>query len=76
MRLAAKAADRDVAALSKAVHRVEKETLLFGDLEHHLAVIEAELGAVSATLQAVQEAQAAAAAQRQRQQQQQRGAHG
>lgn len=61
-RLAAKACDRDVAALSKAVHRIEKETLLFGDLEHYLAVIESELAAISATLQSIQETQQAAPA--------------
>lgn len=54
MRRAAAAADKDVAALSKAVHTLEKETLLFGDLENYLAVIEAEIEAISATLQRVQ----------------------
>ncbi len=54
MRRAAAATDKDVAALSKAVHSLEKETLLFGDLENHLAVIEAEIEAISATLQRVQ----------------------
>lgn len=54
MRRAAAATDKDVASLSKAVHSLEKETLLFGDLENYLTVIEAEIEAISATLQRVQ----------------------
>lgn len=54
VRRAAAAADKDVGALSKAVHALEKETLLFGDLENYLAVIEAEIEAINATLQRVQ----------------------
>ena len=62
VRRAALGCDRDVAALGKAVHALEQQTLLFGDLEHYLAVIEAEIAGISATLQRIQAAEAAAAA--------------
>ena len=59
VRQAAAGAERGVAALSKAVHQLEKQTLLFGDLENYLAVIEREIGGISTTLHRIQEAQAA-----------------
>ncbi len=68
MRKAASAADRDVATLTKAVHDLEKHTLLFGDLQHYLSVIEGEIAGVAAALGRIQAAQQAAAQRAQHQQ--------
>lgn len=61
VRKAAAAADRDVSTLTKAVHELEKQTLLFGDLQHYLSVIEGEIAGVAAALGRIQAAQQAAA---------------
>lgn len=75
VRKAAAAADRDVAALTKAVHDLEKQTLLFGDLQHYLSVIEGEIAGVAEALGRVQEAQQDAAQRVERQQREQQQQH-
>lgn len=61
VRKAAAAVETEVHTLGRAVHQLEKQTLLYGDLEHYLRVIEREIEDVCSALQRIAEAQAAAA---------------
>lgn len=60
VRKAAAAVEAEVHTLGRAVHQLEKQTLLYGDLEHYLRVIEREVEDVCSTLQRIADAQVAA----------------
>jgi hypothetical protein len=59
VRRAAAVAEADVRTLGKSVQQLERQTLLYGDLQHYLKVIELEVEDICDTLQHIAEAQAA-----------------
>lgn len=59
VRRAAAAAEADVRTLGRSVHQLERQTLLFGDLQHYLKVIELEVEDICDTLQRIADAQSA-----------------